>query len=184
MTGFYIAAGILAFLALLLFVKIKVRIKGVNTVWSIYIGILIFRYTIYPRPPKKGKSVERIKEKPREKPDNKNIKRVIGVILEDPERYLRAVTVDKLKILLKIATGNAAETALYYGKAAAAVGIILPFADKVFIIKRQKIDINADFESSKPEIKGDIIISTNMCRVSAAMIYFMLKIHARTKREA
>lgn len=81
---------------------------------------------------------------------------------------LKRFSFEKISIDIKVATDNAADTAIQYGTVCAAVYPIAAFLNSIVGAKLKKIDIRSDFESQNPELTFDFTVR---CRVIWLLIF-------------
>ena len=87
------------------------------------------------------------------------VKRVI-------EELLDAVIVDRLFVEATVASGDAAETAMDYGKACAALYPAVGALCARVRVKRRRVMVTPDFLAEKGRIAADIRLHTQLWRLS------------------
>lgn len=167
MRALYIIAGILLFFALLLFIKIKVRVSFCGDI-EVVLKALFFKFSLYPGKEKKPKKAPPREEKPKEIPQKKPkppraklalrdaltlIKELITEFISKFGKYLK---LEEYRVRLLVATPDPADTALLYGAASAALGSISVL---VYSLKRKSrkkgafsTEIKPDFLAEQPEL--------------------------------
>ena len=179
----YILLGILAFALLLLLipVHVKAQFDGALCVRVRYAFVFV---TLYPRPERPGKKQKKEKEKKRKvsskKAPSKEKKEKelsqwelllreggpTGVVHAAAElaklagtairRIFAAITVDRLELRLIIASEDAADTAVGYGKACAVLYPALAVLESVVKVRCRDIAVAPDFLKQKGEFSGEI----------------------------
>jgi len=117
------------------------------------------RIKLYPRP-EKPKDAKKKKEKPPKAPKDKlNIGGAVqkfraGLSIISPifGEIRRRLTISELTLHYTASTQDAAQTALIYGAANIAVANFLPLIRHHFRVKRQDVQISADFESGADRV--------------------------------
>ena len=90
-----------------------------------------------------------------------------------------------LTVHLKVASPDAANTALLYGRVAAAVSALYPVLERNLRIKKTDIAVDADFEGQKTDVMADISLAVCPLRLLIAGIilaFHFLKIYRKIKR--
>ena len=168
MTALYIIGSIVAFILLLLFLPlIRLRIDFGKTL-NVYLRIAFFKITLFPqkkKKPKKAKAEKQTKEKP--KTTERDVSggfdlsaADIPYILESVSELIsdifyaisRKLTVRIIKFYIKIATGDAAETAVIYGASSAAANALVGLMnERGKLSVKRKPQILCDFTGDKTE---------------------------------
>lgn len=149
----YIFLGILAFIAILLLSPFLLIIKYDEKDIKIYARFLIFKYTIHPRKEKK-KKVGGLALEPM--PQKKNgfdefrgkhhqVMDFLKAATPEIKKLLKKGLVSVLKLKVVVATDDAAETAIQYGKMNAYIFGALALLENFVRIKKKKIHIGFDF---------------------------------------
>lgn len=86
--------------------------------------------------------------------------------VDSAKRMLRGLRVDKLWLRADIGTPDAAQTAIAYGSAAAAVSNLWPLLDHLLDIRKKDIWLNACFDSKKTTIEGEVVITAMVGRMA------------------
>lgn len=76
----------------------------------------------------------------------------LKALLKRFKKLLKHMTFKKIKLNIKVATDDAAQTAVEYGKVCTFVYPVLTMFSAVANVKYKKIEIASDFNSEKPEI--------------------------------
>ncbi len=201
MTALIIILCVLAFLALLLFLPVTVRLfyNDLSFKFKVkYAGITVFKSD-----KEKPETEEESEETPTtEKPETKEVKkesfikkeykrlgafgfiRFYGAVLKYA-LYKLVWFIKKLKfkvflIDLTVATKQAADTAIQYGGVCAAVYPVLSLLVQNAEFKLKKVNISTDFDKTEYELSADISVTTRivyMLILACAVVfkYFALK---------
>lgn len=170
---FIILAALFLLFCILLVSSVKLKIY-LNKSGYIVIKYLVFRfkYDIYgDNKIKRVKKRRKKKSKQKTDSDKKDgyLKKlydengyVEGTVqlLSILKRFLSKIAdlaekskISKLVLKIKVASNDPADTAIYYGGVCAAVYPMIGFLNGIFTIKKQNININADYASDKSEIE-------------------------------
>lgn len=85
--------------------------------------------------------------------------------------FIFKIKIEKFDFDAKIATDNAADTALLYGKISAATYPIISFLAAKEVIKKANVNIYSDFLSEKSEFRGEAVASVRLI----TLIYTAIK---------
>ncbi|MGN0493800.1 MAG: DUF2953 domain-containing protein [Acutalibacteraceae bacterium] len=88
----------------------------------------------------------------------KEVFALIRAVLERLKRQSRHIAIRRLCLDIKVASGDAATTAIEYGAICAAVYPVLTFIDGIANVKMKSINVTADFNSDKPDFGFSVII--------------------------
>lgn len=80
----------------------------------------------------------------------------------------RRIVVRRLQVRAIVATGDAASTAVAFGSAAAALGLLEPMMEEKFRIKRRDIAVDCAFDRTESEVEFDVEFSALTVRLLAA----------------
>jgi hypothetical protein len=161
MTGWIIFACIV----LVLFLISLIRVGGLaqysaeGLLAQVKAGPLrITVYPVKPKAPKKKKEKTKIVGKePEEEPSKPGgsvavLKRYLPLAAEAAGQFKRKVRIDRLYLDFIAASSDAASTALTFGRANAAIGMILPLFEHNFHVKERRIRTAADFNADKSTV--------------------------------
>lgn len=162
------------FFAFLLSLKVKINLI-LDGDFVAYAKILFVRIKLFPRPEKKQK---RKKEKPKkqkkktaqksaDKPTEKPSLVDYIYIIRDVSsaffgRFAKHLHIKVAKIYIRVATDDAAKTAILYGAVSQALACLLEVLDSVTNldkIENAEIDVEPDFLSEKTEAKINVTYS-------------------------
>lgn len=188
----WVLLGILLFVLFLLLLPVhtRVRFDGALQVWA---GLGPVSLRIFPLKPKKDKPK---KEKTqgadnKKKPTKPKKKLTLEIIfdfiqlgLEALGTLKRQLVLSNLTVHLKVASKDAANTALLYGRVAAAVSALYPVLDRNLRIKKTDIAVDADFEGTETVVLADLTLAVCPLRLILASIVLLihfLKIRKKIK---
>lgn len=153
-------------------------------------------FTLYPAKPRKekhakGKKVKKAHaqeaEKSKKAGDFERFKGLIMPALDSFGDFLTGLRVDTLSVDYTVASDDAAKTAMLYGFSAAGVGGVLPLLERIFVIKKKNIRIQADFNRTSPVIAFDMALSIPIWRIFKTGTLFafqVIKNYIRTKKQS
>ena len=188
----WVLLGILLFVLFLLLLPVhtRVRFDGALQVWA---GLGPVSLRVFPLKPKKDKPK---KEKTqgadnKKKPTKPKKKLTLEIIfdfiqlgLEALGTLKRQLVLSNLTVHLKVASKDAANTALLYGRVAAAVSALYPVLDRNLRIKKTDIAVDADFEGTETEAMADLTLAVcplRMILASIVLLIHFLKIRKKIK---
>ena len=170
--------ALVAIIALLLNIKLRLHIIYENDL-NVYIKVLFFKYTVFPEKMEKfsikkhGNKIAKKKSasnpvlKQRKEGEAKDslldkiifIKEILSVFFKT---FANKLKIDIAKLNLKIASPDAAQTAIMYGAISGAVAGILEIIDSYSNLKQLEegaVIVEPDFLSEKCEAKINISLS-------------------------
>ncbi len=185
MTGFLIAAAILLFFALILWLPVLVDFRFEKAFFlKIKIGAVPLFSLDGDKPGKPEKKLHREKTKKEKKPkeeaktepnfikqlfEKKEFSEAVRLLLGFANRVfhklkwlLRRFRAERIGLRIRVASDNAADTAVRYGAVCAAAYPVLAFLDSVSDIRLKQIDITADFNTDQPEFAASGRIRTRI----------------------
>ena len=149
------------------------------------------------REKKKAKAKEKEDAKPAKPPKEKKKKTIqewaelILLIAQSggklTKRFWKGFRVNDLSLQMAVAGGDAAETAITYGKINAAVYSSYALAERVVTLRRTHIQIVPDFlsEESRMEVSGELFfrVGTLLVAVFSGGFFFLKNFLAKSKKE-
>lgn len=169
-----IVLSVLAFIVLLLFIPISVHIKYDG---DFFVKLKIAGIKAYSAEPKEEikepspdtesdkkakkqteKAFDKLKRKHGFTGAVKEIFTLIKAVLERLKGSFRHIAIRRLCLDIKVATGDAATTAIEYGAVCAAVYPVLTLLDGIANIKMKSINVTADFNSDNSDFAFSVII--------------------------
>lgn len=151
------------------------------------------KITLFPRPKKEKKSKEKPKKKkpvskaealpkPPQPPKQSQEKKkggswtdflpLVQVALDFLGSFRRKLRVNRLDLKLTMAGDDPCDLAIYYGRAWAAVGNLMPQLERLFVIKERNIEVTCDFTASRTLVEFRMQVTITFGRlVSLAVVY-------------
>lgn len=190
MTGFQIfltvICSIIALFVIILSIPLKVELGYDNKI-SLKVKYLFIKLNILPTDPNKPKKEKKPKEekktepkpeeeKPKEKKPNPILEMVkangfdgmmeilgnLGNVLKIfGGKLLKSIVFNQAYIDISVGTGDAASTAIKYGKICQKVYPLMGFLCSNNVVKKYDVDVEADFLSNKTE--GEFFFEMNIC---------------------
>ena len=158
----YVFLIILSVLFLIALIRIRLVVEYDGDGFRGFVGIYFIKIFRFPKKKKQGKNIEKkSSEKKKEVITDKKEKSygslkeltwMIKPVLKTLGKLVRMITVKKLQADIKLSGGDAASTAMLYGKACAGVSAVFPILDSNVKIKKKQIFISPDFEGSETTI--------------------------------
>lgn len=190
----WVLLGFLLFLLFLLLLPVRTRVRfdGVLQVWA-GLGPVSVRVFPLKKKPKKEKTqaADHEKKSKKEKTIKPKKKLTLEIICdfirlgaEALGTLRRQLVIRNLTCHLKIANGDAAATALLYGRVAAAVSALYPVLERNLRIKKTDIAVDADFEGKKNDILADVTLAVCPLRLLLAAVVLLihfLKVNSKIK---
>lgn len=188
-----VIGAILLFLALLLALRIRIIITYRDEV-RLFVRILCFQFRLYPRKKKvkwrryskKGRSrtekkrlkkLEKHKSKHPAKPAQKQplgeritvIRALLAAVFRKTGKHLRLHAV---RLHVRVATGDAASTAVLYGAVAQSLGYLFALLDRITRVKAttESVNVVADYLSSKPSADVKLVLSIRVFGAIALLL--------------
>lgn len=188
----WVLLGILLFVFLLLLLPVhtRVRFDGALQVWAGLgpVSLRIFPLNKKSKPKKEKTQAAEAKEKPKKPKPKLNLEIICDFIklgVEALGKLKRQLVLSNLTVHLNVASADAANTALLYGRVAAAVSALYPVLERNLRIKKTDIAVDADFEGKKLTALADISLAVCPLRLLMAgviLAFHFLKIYRKIKR--
>ena len=152
--------GLLLLILLVLSLRIRLTAQYDQGGPGVTVRVGPVRMTVYPRPEKAPEDKKKKKSKPEKEPEDLPKKggvvdklraglSVIGPIFGQVKRRL---TISEITLHYTASADDAAQTAMAYGGANAAVAQILPMIRHHFRVKKQDVQIRADFSGGGDQV--------------------------------
>lgn len=194
MTALYIILGIIAFILILLFLPLRVKIEYDGDM-KLKLGYAFLNFTILPQKPKKPKKPKKQKKKPEpekekteEKPDKKKnpimqlkdkhgldglidlIKQIVHIVVDMLGKLARHLKIRNLVINAVIAGEDSADTAMKYGYACSVIYPAVSILESKAVLKKHSEDISAGFLSEKTVIEFKFTAKIRVMFILGAVI--------------
>ena len=151
-----------------------------------YLGIILFDNKKQKKPKKtKAKTKKQNADKSKQKKDNFILRtykqkgllgtisyfsELLSLIFKRLLRLLKHIKFRRFKLNITVATADAANTAIQYGKICAAVYPVVALLEANTDLKTKEINVSADFDKKKSEFKTSISIKTKVIYLLAITI--------------
>ena len=188
----YILLGIAIFIGLVLSLRVNLHIRYEDEL-KVYIKILFFKIEILPNTSKIFNGFKKNKEKPthiikdikdadtssESIVDKLNtIRDILSILSESFHKHLH---VKLSKIHVRVATGEAAKTAILYGAISTAVACIIDAIDEIANLKPIKdssVSVEPDFLSEKTKIKLSISLYMSIAGIISVLMSSFIKYYS------
>ena len=188
----YILLGIAIFIGLVLSLRVNLHIRYEDEL-KVYIKILFFKIEILPNTSKIFDGFKKNKEKPthiikdikdadtssESIVDKLNtIRDILSILSESFHKHLH---VKLSKIYVRVATGEAAKTAILYGAISTAVACIIAVIDDITNLKPIKdssVSVEPDFLSEKTKIKLNISLYMSIAGIISVLMSSFIKYYS------
>lgn len=193
MVALYIIVAVLALIVALLFLNFSLVFE-LNETFSFKMKVFIFNFnaekfiSLFTSEKKEQKINEQVKEIKKKK--KTTLPELLDVVLDvfNLVRLLLAEIIKYARLKLcyidvKVATDDAAETALIYGSVSGAIYSAVELLDAFLNVKKnyKKINIYPSFSETKPKIKLKIILSVKPIHVIFTAMHVLPKIAKKQK---
>lgn len=183
------ALTVIAALLLLLWLLGRIRVGGRvdYTEDGLTVRLCLGRFwkTVYPAPPKGEKPKKRKGRKPEPQPGERSERKggAVGPLLElfpvaaeAAGALLRRIRVDLLAVHLCWADPDPARTAVGYGAANAAAGLICSLFEHHFRVKERDIRIDADFTAAQPTVLVRAALTLTVSQLIGLTVRYGLRV--------
>lgn len=217
MTFLKILVGILVVLFLLSRIRVGGEVEYGETGLLVQARVGLLKFQVLPM--KKKKEKKKTKEKPpRKKKEKKTsagekqtgkepesapqkkkggplelVKRYLPLVCEAAGELKRKIRIDKLYLDLTVASGDAAGTAMAYGYANMALGMLWPMIEQNFEVRDPRLHAGVDFTARNAEVYLDAAFSARLGQMVSfglrfgwkfLRIYMKTRSHAKSQKEA
>lgn len=191
MTFFKVLLVILAVLWLISRVRLGglVQYSEEGALFRVIVGPL--KITLFPakeKKPQKEKAQKERKKKAAKKPPEETqepkggalppVMELLPLAAEAAGELKRKIRIDDLTIHLAWASGDPFQTAIGFGGANAAMGMIWPMIDNNFKVKKHDLGVAVDFERDKPSIYCKFALTITVGQLVAFGLRFGIKLLA------
>ena len=148
---------------LLLPVYLTVDLKNVEPEVKIKLAFIDITGAVIKedKPEKKNEKTEKKQKRTRKRTLSERINEFKDKVAfaRDAFRIIaKRLTVTRFRLICRVATGDAAQTAVLYGSACAAAAALDAFVNECFKVKKQNVYIYPDFTAQKPELDAFVKI--------------------------
>ncbi len=158
----YVLLIVLSVLFLIALIRVRLVVEYDGEGFRGFVGIYPIKIIRFPKKRKQSKNKEKkltekkkdadIDKKEKSYGSLKELTWMIKPALKTLGKLVRMITVKKIKADIRLSGGNAASTALLYGKVCAGVSSFFPILDSKVKIKKKQIFISPDFEAAETTI--------------------------------
>ena len=194
MNGLLITLIIFAFLILLLLIPVYLS-ASFDGKLGVRVRILFISFKLYPRPEKSEKKQlkKETKKSKKQKAKEEELSRseellrdegisavisyyneMVRLIGTAVKRFIRIIVVDRLIVNVIVASDDASETALNFGRVCAVIYPAQALIESVLNIRKRKITIVPDFMTEKGYVRGEIKLHILPIRALWALIMFFI----------
>lgn len=180
----YVFTVIAVVLTIIAVTRIRVHIEYSDSGFLCVVRFLFFKMRFPMKKEKKCKQKKKEKAKSNEIKEKKSggsmvqFRSLIKPVLNAAGKLARGIVIHELVADLSLSGSNAFETAVMYGAASAGVGIADPWVNEKLNIKKKRITLSPDFESSETKIYLCSYMSLAVWRIfaiSASFVYQYIK---------
>ncbi len=188
----WIVVALGAVLALLLVPRVRVRLEYSAKQAFVRVKVLCFSIRIFPKKEGKhkqkdqssaGKKAPVGETEPLVSAEILKIEGIVRELLDGAGRLLHAVQIDRLDLNAVVASPDVGTTAMLYGGACAAMGLLLPVIENNFRVKQRAIAINADFSRTEPAFSILIELSARPVVLIAIALCFAARVFQKILKQ-
>lgn len=173
---------VLAVLFLISIIKLKALVEYSDSGFSVVTSVLFFKMK-FPR-----NKNEKEKETPEEQAEKEKrpgkfgeFRDLITPVLKALGKLTKMLRIGDLVADVKVSGNDAFQTAMLFGGASAAFGMLFPFLDKNIKIKKKSISVSADFEAGESTIYFKTDISIRVWQVIYLAVYVLYQYMKKKK---
>ncbi len=173
----YVFLVTLAVLCAIMLLRLSVFVEYTESGFSGFVKILFIKIRV-PRDKKKPQAGKK-KETGKKSGSISEFKHMIKPLLSALGKLVKTIKIKKLCADIKIASGDAFNTAMTYGKTAVAVGMAVPIIENNLKVKKKCITTEADFEAEQSTIYFSADMSVAMWQIlaiCARLAYRLIKV--------
>lgn len=163
MTALIVTGSIIAFIALLMLLRVHVTAEYWEKGFYLSAGYGPVNVRILPAREKKTgkkekktieKKVEKKEKQPAEKKGGglKSLLDILGIARDALGRLKRKLVINELLVHITVGSGNAASAALMFGGISAAEGLLMPLIDNTFRLKKRDVASRVDFTAGETTV--------------------------------
>lgn len=181
--GWLIAVAVIALLAIM---PVGVRIAYNKAGFAVSLIVGLFRFKLFPRPPKEKKDAEekpmkKKTEKPTEKQENASggsftdFLPIVKVALDFLNAFRQKIRIDQLNLKLTMGGDDPADLAVNYSRGWTALGALLPLLEQVFVIKKRDLEVQCDFTAEQTTVVAGADIKITVSRLLALAVCYGIR---------
>lgn len=173
-----VPAALAACILLVLFVPLRLCLRLVDGQCLLVLRVLGIPVRILPRRQRAGKKQRRERSRKNRQPKPKlTLSQTVGEVLDILRaalprlpRLFAALRVPRLRLEAVICRGDAAQTALDYGRICAAFGLLWQPLSRLLSLRAPRISLSADFEGEKSKVLCFADVQTCIGRLLVAAV--------------
>lgn len=178
---------LVAVLALQLFVPIGILGSYQQGCANLWLRIGPFRTKLYPRqrqPKKKQKTDVKSSKGFEEKRSTKkkspgsisDFFPLVNLVLDFLDTFRKKLRINRLIFNATLAEEDPVDLSIHYGQAWSALGSIVPFLDRYFVIKKRDLEIQCDYTASETVIYAELDATITAGNILAIAAYHGIRI--------
>ena len=188
MTALWIILAVALVLTVLNLLPVGVDAAYADDVFSLAARIGPFRLRLLPKPPDPKPK----KEKPKKRsapPDIRTILTLAKLGLQALDLFRQRLRVQLLRLVFVSGASDPYDTALAFGYVNAALGALMPLAERALRIDERDIQTGVDFQAERPRIDARIVCTIRIGQIVIIALAFgagflKQKMHAKQARAA
>ena len=114
-------------------------------------------------------------EKPEEGGSWKDFLSLVPIVLDFLGDFRRKLRVNRLELLLVMASGDPCDLAVNYGKAWAALGTVMAQLERILVIRKREVKVECDFLASETKVTARVDLTITLGRLLAAVCKFAFR---------
>lgn len=180
-----------AALYLLLSMKAGVRLLWKSGTATLKIRIGMFRFSVSTREKRSDKRSGATASKAEISKKKRSVKKWVSALLSNWREVLRLVArilrtpkLDLLRLHMTVGGSDAEICAMNYGRICGALSAGLPLVQRIFIVKKQDIDVSCDFSRQETDILAEVEATVHVYEVVALLfsgLALLIKLYRHTK---
>lgn len=100
---------------------------------------------------------------------------LVNTALDMLNAFRRKLRLDVLEIKLVLGGGDPASLGINYGRTWAAIGNLQPYLERIFVIKKRKIEVECDFLASQTLITARMDLTITLGRIIGTVVFYGVK---------
>ncbi len=171
---------VLLVLFLIAIIRVRCVVSYDGNGFRCLVGILFIKFHFPKKRKKKEKTVglkdSEIREEEKSYGSLKELTWMIKPALKTLGKLIRMITVKRLDADVKLASDNAASTAILFGSASAGIGVVIPFLESRMKIKKKRIFVAPDFQETESiiSLRADMYVYVWQLVIIAAYLLYQL----------
>ena len=189
MTALWIILAVALVLTVLNLLPVGVDAAYADDVFSLAARIGPFRLRLLPKPPDQKPKKKKPPKPKKEKPKKRSAPPDIRTILTLAKLGLQALDLFRQQLVFVSGASDPYDTALAFGYVNAALGALMPLAERALRIDERDIQTGVDFQAERPRIDARIVCTIRIGQIVIIALAFgagflKQKMHAKQARAA